>query len=262
MTEDINPVYESIDREFAAESATTRRRMVAGVGGLLGSMGLLSALPQIASAGHKVDPQELLNIAATAEVLATIVNTVGPEKINLDAITKRNVAAAAREELIHYDVLTSSGIGGKALTKRIWIPDAVFANQDGFLKTLVAGDQIFVNAYLIGVTTFGNAGNGRLARIASEFMAVEAVHRALALQSLGQLGNDRVFAKYSQPEENKTDPFFPKPGFRRIGTAVDYLKQAGFGFGEQGAGPGSFYEFDEVRRRTPDPAEVNTRAPR
>lgn len=262
MTDDMNPVYEAIDQEFADESATTRRRLVAGVGGLVGSMGLLGVLPQIAAAGHKTDPQQLLNIAATAEVLATIVNTVGPEKVSLDAVTKRNINAAAREELIHYDVLTSKGIGGSALTKRIWVPDAVFSSQDQLLKTLVAGDQIFVNAYLIGVTTFGNAGNGRLARIASEFMAVEAVHRALALQSLGLLGNDRVFAKYSQPEENNADAFFPKAGFRNIGTAVDYLKQAGFGFGEQGAGPGSFYEFDQVRQRTPDPAGVNTRTPR
>lgn len=262
MTDDLNRVYEAIDEEHRGEPAATRRQLVAGAAGVLGGVGLLGLVPELAAARHKTDPQQLLNIAATAEVLATIVNTVGGERVRLDGTTKANVDAAAREELIHYQVLTSRDVGGRELTKRIWVPDGVFASKEAFLKTLVAGDQIFINAYLIGTTTFGNAGNGRLARIAAEFMGAEAVHRALALQSLGVLGNDRAFMKYSQPEENRTDPFFPKPGFRRITGAVGLLQQAGFGFGEEGAKPGAFYEFDEVRRRTPDPSGVNTRTPR
>lgn len=262
MTDGLNRVYEEIETQHANESAATRRQLVAGAAGVLGGMGLLGVVPQLAEARHSVDPQELLNIAATAEVLATIVNTVGGERVTLDPITKANVDAAAREELIHYQVLTSRAVGGEELTKRIWVPDEVFASRENFLTTLVAGDQIFINAYLIGTTTFGNDGNGRLARITAEFMGAEAVHRALALQSLGVLGNDRVFMKYSQREENRTDPFFNKPGFRRIGTAVTYLQQAGFGFGEQGRTPGAFYDFDDVSRRTPDPEGVNTRTPR
>jgi len=262
MSESLTPVYHSIDQEFSAESAATRRQLVTGAAATIGGMGLLGVIPGIASAKHSTNPQTLLNIAATAEVLATIVNTVGAERVGLDAQTKRNVEAAAREELIHYQVLTSNDFGGKAVTKKIWVPNAVFASKDGFLKTLVAGDQIFVNAYLIGVTTFANDGNGNLARIAAEFMGVEAVHRALALQSLGELGNDRVFMRYSQPEENKVDLFAGTPGFRRIQSAVTLLKKAGFGFGEQGATPGAFYEFDEVSKRTPNPGDLNTRAPR
>ena len=78
-------------------------------------------------------------------------------------------------------------------------------------------------------------------------MGAEAVHRALALPSLGQLGNDRAFMLYE---------------FKKIETAVSLLENAGFGFGKQGAGPGAFYNFDEVSARTPDPAGVNTRTPR
>jgi hypothetical protein len=263
MTDDLNRVYEAIDAEHRDKPAATRRQMVAGAAGVIGGMGLLGLAPRMAEAAHRVDPQVLLNVAATAEVLATIVNTVGNERVELDPTTRTNIQAAAREELIHYQVLTSDDFGGRELTKRIWVPDQVFASKGDFLKTLVAGDQIFINAYLIGTTTFGNAGNGKLARIAAEFMGTEAVHRALALQSLGVLGNDRAFMRYSQPEENNVDPFFPGPGFRRITTAVDYLKAAGFGFGEQGSGtPGQFYDFDEVSRRTPNPAGVNTRTPR
>lgn len=261
MTE-LDPVYEAVERENAGESAATRRQLVAGAGGVVAGMGLLGLIPGIAEAAHSTNPQTVLNIAATAEVLATIVNTVGPEKVGLDATTKRNIDAAAREELIHFEVLTSSGVGGKELTRKIHVPDEVFSSREALLKTLVAGDQIFINAYMIGVTTFGNAGNGRLARVASEFMGTEAVHRALALQSLGQLGNDRAFMKYSQPEENPNDPFFRKAGFRRIESAVTYLETAGFGFGKPGSKPGQMYDFDDVRKRTPDPQEVNTRTPR
>jgi len=126
-------------------------------------------------------------VAATAEVLATIVNTVGFERgLGGDATTQRNIKAAAREELQHYFVLTGT-FGAKALTKQIWIPDAVFADRTSFLSTLEVGDQIFCNAYLIGT--------------------------------------------------------------------------AAFGFGAKGAEPGSFYSFEEVRRRTPDDPDVNTRFP-
>ena len=73
------------------------------------------------------------------------------------------------------------------------------------------------------------------------------MHRALARQSLGKLGNDRVFMKYS---------------FSKIEVAVSMLQKAGFGFGKTGKGPGAFYNFNDVRKRTPNPRAVNTRKPR
>ena len=247
MTQPENLAYEAIDREHAEESASTRRKFVGGAAGTLGGMGLLglSSTPSALAAMGKNDPQTILNVAATAEVLATIVNTVGAETVSLDSVTRANVEAAAYEELVHYKVLRS--IGGRPATKKIWIPDAVFASSTGLLSTLVAGDQIFINAYLIGTTAFGDAGKGKFARYAAEFMGAEAVHRALALQSLGQLGNDRAFMKYK---------------FTGINHAVKLLLKAGFGFGKEGAGPGAFYDFDEVQKRTPAPSGVNTLKPR
>jgi hypothetical protein len=263
MTDGVNFVYESVDRAHAGEPAATRRQLVAGTAGVLGGMGLFSMLPEIARASHATDPQEVLDVAATAEVLATVINTIGHERgLGGDQTTRDNIAAAAREELVHFQVLTSSAVGGRESTRRVWVPDAVFASRESFLNAVEAGDTIFVNAYLIAVTTFGNDGNGRLARIASEFMGVELVHRALARQSLGKLGNDRAFAKYSNPEEAQDSPLAGAPGFRRIASAITALQSRGIGFGEQGATPGAFYDFDQVSARTPDPAGVNTRAPR
>ena len=236
-------------------------------GGTLLAGGVLLGSPAAALAsGRKVartganTSQNILNIAATAEVLATIVNTVGWQK-NLagDAVTQRNIAAAAREELIHYNVLVS--VGATALTQKIWVPDAVFANRTNFLNTLQVGDQIFVNAYLVGTRTFGAAGDGDLAAVAAEFMGVEAVHRALARQSLGLLGNDRVFMKFDNPETAPGAPNTGQPGFDTIDVAVTQLQAAGFGFGVKGTTPGKFYEFNDIKQHTPNDPDLNTLAP-
>ena len=264
MSEALNIAYAAIDRDNAEQSAHTRRRFVGGAAAAVGSMGLLSLVNNDQAHAQMLanDATTILNVAATAEVLATIVNTVGPEKLKprsvnrrgrrvsdrrrLDKVTSRNVRAAAREELIHYDVRT--GLGAKSLTKKIWVPNAVFKSPKGLLTTLEAGDQIFINAYLIGTTVFANAGKGTEARFTGEFMGTEAVHRALARQSLGKLGNDRVFMKYT---------------FTQIGDAVKQLQRAGFGFGAEGSAPGRFYDFDEVRKRTPSVGRtrVNTLKP-
>src|SRR5579859_2767077 len=230
MSDPINGVYDAIDREHRTESAATRRKFVAGAAATIGGLGLLGVPQAALAAGSKSDNtvENILAVAATAEVLATIVNTVGPEKVSLDPVTLKNIRAAAREELIHYNTLV--GLGGKPLTTEIWVPDAVFASRTGLLSTLVVGDQIFVNAYLIATTVFGNAGNGPYARYAAEFMGAEAVHRALARQSLGLLGNDRVFMKYRQVEE-ASGPGHGMPGFDDIFVAVKQLQMAGFGFG-------------------------------
>ena len=265
MTEAMNGVHEAIDREHSSLSASTRRQLVAGAAATVGGMTALGLLPDLASAEHTNEPQTLLNVAATAEVLATIVNTVGREKIELDRQTDRNIAAAAREELIHEQVLEASG--AKPLTKKIHVPDEVFANRTNFLETLEVGDQIFVNAYLVGTTLFSTKKyrNPKLARYTAEFMGVEAVHRALARQSLGKLGNDRVFMRYAQSEEAVDSPARGQQGFTDITVAVTQLEAAGFGFGKAGSKPGQMYDFDEVSRRTPElnfPNEINTTSPR
>ena len=270
MSESMNYINQIIDDENADKSAHTRRQMVAGAGAVIGGLGLAGLASGDAFAqGGKNSPNTVENIttiAATAEVLATIVNTVGYETVPLDDVTKRNIAAAAIEEKIHYEVLTSKAVGAKPATKKIWVPDEVFSSKENFLTTLVVGDQIFINAYLIGVTAFARASKltgSRFARYAAEFMGAEAVHRALALQSLGKLGNDRVFMRFGGREEAPGLPTTGSDGFYDIRQAVTQLESAGFGFGKEGSKAGKFYEYDEVSPRTPDPGFplVNTRQP-
>jgi len=261
---ELNPVFAAIERTHEGESATTRRQLVAGAATTLGGLGLLTLAPKVTAhtrGGHN-SAQTILNVAVTAEVLATIVNTIGWERgLGGDRVTQRNLKAAAREELEHYKVLRSVGGEHLANPHKIWIPDAVFANRTNFLSTLEVGDQIFVNAYLIGTLAFGDAGNGQLATIAAEFMGVEAVHRALARQSLGKLGNDRVFMKFDQRETAPDAPNKGQRGFDHILGAVKQLQAAGFGFDAEGARPGRFYDFRDVRRRTPTDPDLNTFTP-
>jgi hypothetical protein len=250
MSEALSLAYQAIDEQNSHESAHTRRKLVAGTAAGIGGIAAMAALPGFAEAQSRGDyaPQKLLNIAATAEVLATVVNTIGHERrgqLGLDPVTARNVQAAAREELIHYNVLVS--LGAKPLSRRVSIPDRVFANRENFLNFLVAGDQLFVNAYLIATTAFGRLGQGRLARAGAEFMGAEAVHRALALQSLGRLGNDRAFMRYR---------------FSDIDDIVQAIVSAGVRFGTATPQGTTNYNFVEVRRRTPDDPDVNTRTPR
>jgi hypothetical protein len=269
MSDSMNYVNKIIDEENAGESAHTRRQMVAGAGAVIGGLGLAglasgSAFAQGSSSPNT--PENITTVAATAEVLATIVNTIGYERVPLDAVTRNNVASAALEEKIHFEVLTSDAVGGSPATKRIWVPDEVFASKENFLTTLVVGDQIFINAYLIGVTAFARAGKltgSRFARYAAEFMGAEAVHRALALQSLGKPGNDRVFMRFGGREEAGGLPSTGGNGFYDIRDAVGQLEAAGFGFGKEGSKAGRFYDYDEVSKRTPDPGfpAVNTRRP-
>ncbi len=269
MAEGLDRVYKTIDEQNSDQSAHTRRKLVSGAAAALGGMGLLS-LPGVASAAGPVltkdtfsknnTPENILAVAATAEVLATIVNTVGAEKhLGRDAVTQRNIRAAAREEKIHFVELRK--LGGREITRKIWIPDSVFANRTNFLSTLEVGDQIFVNAYLIGVVAFGFAGMGQEAALSAEIMGVEAVHRALARQSLGKLGNDRVFMKADRRETAPDAPNRGQAGFSDIFGAVEQLKAAGFGFGEKGKGRGRFYHFDEVSKRTPRDPDLNTTQP-
>lgn len=267
MSEVNNHIFDTIDRQNADKSAHTRRHLVKLTAAAMGSMGVLgyasgSAGAAVATSSEN-SVENLAAVAATAEVLATIVNTVGAEKLGsrMDAVTRRNVRAAAQQEKNHYELLTSSAVGGKAVTKTIYVPDSIFASPENLLGALVVGDQVFINAYLLATTVFARQGTlsgSKFARYTAEIMATEAVHRALALQSLGKLGNDRVYARFTTREEVPGLPTTGQPGFFKIADAVTTLESVGFGFGKPGNVAGTAYEYDEVSARTPSDPDVNT----
>jgi hypothetical protein len=267
LSEVTNHLFDTIDEQNRGLSASTRRGLMKTTAAALGSMGMLGLVADSAFGDVKTSSENsvanITTVAATAEVLATIVNTLGAEKLGsrLDATTLRNVRAAAQQEKNHYELLTSSAVGGKAATLSIHVPDAVFASPASLLTTLAVGDQVFINAYLLANTVFARLGTltgSKFARYTAEIMAVESVHRALALQSLGKLGNDRAYAKFAQREAVQDLPTSNTPGFYKILDAVTILESAGFGFGKAGSAPGQMYDYATVSARTPMDSGVNT----
>jgi hypothetical protein len=113
-------------------------------------------------------------------------------------------------------------------------------------KTLVAGETLFVNLYLIGITTFAYARREAFARYCGEIAGVEAEHRVLARTLLDATPPNNVgFEVYS---------------IHRPDGIVKALEKAGIGFGAKGATPGRFYTL--ARPLMPPPLKIRSNPPR
>jgi hypothetical protein len=109
----------------------------------------------------------------------------------------------------------------------------------------VAGETLFVNLYLIGVTAFAQAGNGKFARFSAEIAGVESEHRVLAQTLVG-----------ATPPNNVGFEAFSIQHPQGIETA---LQGAGVGFGTQGSAPGAFHTLPHPIM--PPPIKINSNKP-
>ena len=252
---------DSVASNSHTPGSSRRQLLLAGGAGALG-LALASAPAAAARSGRQHgDSQQALNVASQIEVLTTIVTTTALQKLasRLPQTAIDTIGAASREELDHYEALTRQ-FGGSVATHRIWIPDSVFSSPTLLFKTLVVGEQICINLYLVATTIWARNDSPFLARVGAELVGNESVHRALARQALGLQPNDRAFAKYNQVED-AGDSDDGNAGFTCPDGALKSFEAAGVGFGTMGATPGTFYDFDTVRQNTPNPSFVNTLAP-
>jgi len=256
-------MFQPIDPEYPAPvTRLASRRQVLLAGGAGALVAALASAPGADAAlarRTRGGPQEVLNVASTVEVLTTIVTTTALQKLTLPQAAVDTVGAASREELDHYQVLTQQ-FGGRAATHRIWVPDAVFASPTSLFTTLVVGEQICIDLYLVATTIWARDASPFLARVGAELVGNEGVHRALARQALGLQPNDRAFMKYNQVDQ-ADGPGAGTTGFTTPQGALQSFEAAGFGFGTPGAAPGTFYDFGVVSQSTPDPSFVNTLEP-
>jgi hypothetical protein len=137
-------------------------------------------------------------------------------------------------------------------TTRFWLPDAFFGGPNNTVdltavgKALVAGETIFTNFYLIGITTFAQARRATFARYCGELAGVESEHRVLARTLLHPTPpNDLGFAVYA---------------LHTPAAIIKALEQAGIGFGTMGAAPGAFYTL--AQPVMPPPLKIRSNKPR
>jgi hypothetical protein len=135
-------------------------------------------------------------------------------------------------------------------TKQFWIPDGFFGGPGNALDLttvgagVAAGEHLFVNTYLLGVTILAAAKEWTLARYASELGGVEAEHRVV-----GQ------FLAGASPPNNLGLEVFE---FSTVSAIEAALMSAGFGLGQQGSAAGRFYEFPNPPMPPPIPISGNT----
>lgn len=183
--------------------------------------------------GDSIDT--VVTTAVTAEALAVTVLTAaiksspGTKVAPFIPVLK----SANYTEFRHFQVLGS--LGAKPLATKFWIPNAALgAKNVNLFKTIETAETLFVNAYLIGITTFAKAKKDSLARYAGEILGTEAEHRVLAryaesvVNGLKHVPNNVGFETYR---------------YKSMSAIVGELEKAGFGFGKQGAAPGAFYDF-------------------
>jgi hypothetical protein len=122
-------------------------------------------------------------------------------------------------------------------TTRFWIPDGFYGGEGDALdlaavgRGVVAGEHLFVNTYLLGVTTLAAGGRYEDARYAAELAACESEHRVLGQTLAGASPpNDLGFAEFE---------------FDRVGQIAAAAQSAGFGFGTQGTAAGRFYDLPQ-----------------
>lgn len=181
----------------------------------------------LAAMGSTDTVDSVVTTAITAEALAVtylsgVIGAVKGDPVDKFRPVLKNALSA---EYDHYKAL--KGLGGKPLTLKFWAPDAALKPENVF-PTLEAAEELFVNAYLVGITVFTNAGKPDLARYAAEILGTEAEHRALARFAQGKLPNNKGFESYA---------------LKTTKQHVAALEKLGIGFGKQGAMPGKFYTF-------------------
>jgi hypothetical protein len=191
----------------------------------------------LAAMGSTDDVNSVVTTAITAEALAVTYLTAVVTKLGTKQPVSRFLPvlkAALAAEYDHYKVLES--LGGKPLTTKFWAPNAAL-QPNGVFPTIEAAENLFVNAYLVGITVFSKAGKPQLARYAGEILGTEAEHRALSRFAQGKLPNNKGFESYT---------------LKTTKQHVSALEKLGIGFGKQGSKPGTFVTF------SPPPASAMT----
>jgi hypothetical protein len=184
----------------ARRAGTSRRDFFARTAGLAGATALGAAgidllqpiAARAATMGRTTNAdttQEILNIAATAESLATtfyynaLQNPTGLPDVNSTA-NRNYFQAALTQEYEH--LLLLGKLGAKTIQRHFYFPDAMFTDETVFFPTALLLEQYFISAYLAASLDFSGAvssgittANPTALGFAVQVLGVECEHRAL-----------------------------------------------------------------------------------
>jgi hypothetical protein len=231
-------------RDASTPKGTRRwllERAALGAAGITAASMIVPAGDALADAHHDSKPHDSIDewgvFASTTEALTVTILTELVRRASLNSVPSSvsvifdGVYAA---ELDHWNFIKELF---RPSTKRFWIPDGFFGGSGDTLdltavgQGVAAGEHLFVNTYLLGVTTFAAAGHSTYARYAAELAANESQHLLLGQTLAGaNPPNDLGFAEYE---------------FDRVSQIAAAAQSAGFGFGEQGTAAGRYYDLPQ-----------------
>ena len=244
----------------ASTPAGTRRwlleRAAVGAAGVTAASAVIPAGDALADTHHNSGRHDSIRewgvFASTTEALTVTILTelLRRASVNSSAVPS-NVAVifdgVYAAELDHWNFIHTVF---RPSTMRFWIPDGFFGGAGNALdltavgQGVAAGEALFINTYLLGVTIFAAGGRSTSARYSAELAGVESEHRVL-----GQ------FLAGASPPNNLGFEVFEFSSVKAIKAA---LMGAGFGLGEQGSAAGRFYDFPSPPMAPPIPISGNT----
>ncbi len=247
----------TLERAFqrAGTPTGTRRwlleRAAIGAAGVTAGSALAPVAPALAANGHAGPIAQFGAVAVTTEALTVTLLTELLRRVGANPGVPAGVKAvfegAYAAEVDHYRFTRAHWT---PTTKTFWIPDGFFGGSGNALSltsvgnALVAGETLFINLYLIGVTRFARAGMHTLARYSAELAGCESEHRVLAETLLNADPPNNVgFEVYSIHQPSGIEAA---------------LEGAGVGFGAKGSAPGAFYTFPDPPMAPPLPINANT----
>jgi hypothetical protein len=245
-------LLDSMDQVLAEAGAEpqSRRALMAKAGGLLVA-GSALGLPGVADAAGS-GRASILSVLSTFEAFGVTLLTQAVRRApgTPSAQFAGVVKAANTTEFVHLQALRH--LGGRPLTRRFWIPDAVLDGGAGLFGAIAAQEEVEISAYLVGVTHATRRRHAREARVFAEALGTEAEHRVLArfaratILKSGEVPNNRGFEAFKQHTAR---------------SALRASEKLGIGFGRQGATPGRFYHFPGDPRRNGTGSPVATPRP-
>ena len=133
MSEALNFVNRTIDEENQEKSAATRREMIAGAGAVIGGMGLMGIASGDALGQGKSSPNTVENITHRRRHGRGAGHDrqhrrAGARRARRGHPAQHRGGGPRGEDPLR--ALISDAFGGKPATKKIWVPDEVFASQE------------------------------------------------------------------------------------------------------------------------------------